>query len=316
MAIQLMCTSHSPLINLPDMVTAAESAEVRKITGSYARLLQDYAPDLIVQFGNDHNGGFALDLMPPFALGLRVRTLGDFKTSRGALLVDERRGRTLAKFLHESGVDVATSYDMLVDHGFVQALDLIAGGINRIPVIPIFINCGGDMRPPLHRVVALGRAVGACIRQWSDSLRILILGSGGLSHDPPLPNFETSPPEVREAMMKRTQWTDEMLHARAERVAALGVEHGQGQGPLQPLNPQWDRDILAKLSSFAFDELAQMTDDEILRQGGRGGAEIRNWIAAFAALHAAVGPYRTNIDYYAPIHSWIAGYALARAAAA
>ena len=73
-----------------------------------------------------------------------------------------------------------------------------------------------------------------------------------------------------------------------------------------PLNPEWDKDLLQRFKNADFDYLANMSNDEIRRDGGRGGQEIRAWIAAFAALSAS-GEYDSEVHYYEPIQEWIAG---------
>ncbi|MNS06556.1 2,3-dihydroxyphenylpropionate/2,3-dihydroxicinnamic acid 1,2-dioxygenase [compost metagenome] len=55
-----------------------------------------------------------------------------------------------------------------------------------------------------------------------------------------------------------------------------------------------------------------MTEDEIRREGGRGGQEVRTWMAAFAALEA-VGDYEMTLHCYEPISEWIAGFGIVSA---
>ncbi|MCG4856666.1 hypothetical protein L0M90_13295, partial [[Ruminococcus] torques] len=64
-----------------------------------------------------------------------------------------------------------------------------------------------------------------------------------------------------------------------------------------PLNPEWDKDLLQRFKNADFDYLANMSNEEIRHDGGRGGQEIRAWIAAFAAL-AASGEYDSEVHYY------------------
>src|SRR5262249_56714243 len=60
------------------------------------------------------------------------------------------------------------------------------------PVIPIFINSVATPLGPLRRVRALGAAVGTYVATLGS--RVLVIGSGGLSHDPPVPTLATAPP--------------------------------------------------------------------------------------------------------------------------
>jgi 2,3-dihydroxyphenylpropionate 1,2-dioxygenase len=201
---------------------------------------------------------------------------------------------------------------MTLDHGFVQALDLLLGGIDRVPVIPIMINCGGELRPPLWRARELGRAAGA----WARSLgrRVLFLGSGGLSHDPPLPEFVGSPADVQQRLIAGVSYTPELLRERTQRVQRAGQDFARENTlRLLPLNAAWDREVLALFERGALDEVASWTDTAVRTAGGRGGAEIRNWLAALAALESAAGAYSCVTDFYQPVPELICGYAMMHA---
>jgi 2,3-dihydroxyphenylpropionate 1,2-dioxygenase len=310
MPAELICMSHGGLMNVDELLTADELIEVNAEIGHARTAAGNAAPDLVVKFGNDHNSGLSLRLMPPFMVGLRARTLGDFNTSREPLLIDEANGRALVKYLHQAGIDVATSYDALFDHGIAMALDKLFGNVGTVPVIPFFTNCGGDLRPPLHRSLALGTAIGTFFKTRLPDLKVLFVGSGGLSHDPPLPEFEKSPRDVQQRMITGVEWTDEKLRDRTRWVTEAGREHGRGEGDLRPLNPEWDGEMLSLFSSGNLESIAIQDDATVIDLGGRGASEIRNWLAAFAALRAyGNGVYQINHQYYRPLPSWIVGFA-------
>jgi len=310
MPASLICMSHGGLMNVDSLLSADDLAVVNAEIEATRATATALAPDLVIKFGNDHNSGFSLRLMPPFMIGLRGRTLGDFGTSKSPITIDEARGRALVRWLHDAGVDVATSYDALFDHGIAMALDKLFGGVDRVPAIPVFTNCGGDLRPPLPRSLALGTAIGAFFRTVLPELRVMFVGSGGLSHDPPLPDFETSPPAVQQRMIDGVDWTAQLLADRLVKVTDVGREHGAGEGDLQPLNPAWDQAMLQHFAAGNLEAIAAQDDTSVLRAGGRGAAEIRNWLAAFAALKSySEGHYQVQHQFYRPLPSWIVGFA-------
>ncbi|MBY0509169.1 MAG: hypothetical protein K2P94_03355 [Rhodospirillaceae bacterium] len=301
-------------MNVEELLSEAELNAVKIELARAKATAQIMKPDLVVQFGNDHNSGFSLRLMPPFLIALRAKALGDFYTSQGEILVNETLGRALARHLHESGIDIATSYDALLDHGFTMALDKLFSGIGTCPTIPVFTNCGGDLRPPVRRSRALGEAVGRYFRKYHPDLKVLYLGSGGLSHDPPLPQFENSAPEVQERMISGATWTPESLAQRTRWVTETGREHGEGGGNLRSLNPDWDRWILKCLTDGDLEAIANLDDGAVIQMGGRGASEVRNWLAAFAALEAhGGGTYHLEHQFYRALPSWIMGFALVHA---
>ncbi len=81
---------------------------------------------------------------------------------------------------------------MDVDHGTVQPLQTLFGDVASVPVIPIFINSVATPLGPIKRARALGAAVGDFLATLGK--RVLVVGSGGLSHDPPVPTLATAPP--------------------------------------------------------------------------------------------------------------------------
>ena len=87
----------------------------------------------------------------------------------------------------KSGIDLAVSYCMQVDHGFAQPLEFLLGGLDKVPVLPVFINGVATPLPGFQRTRMLGEAIG----RFTSTLnkRVLFLGSGGLSHQPPVPEL-------------------------------------------------------------------------------------------------------------------------------
>ncbi len=312
MPLKVLCSSHAHLMDYPGLTDEAVVAEARAAVAHHRELVEAFAPELVIKIGDDHASGFGLKLMPPFTVGVRAYGVGDFNCSAGPLSTDEETARALIEYLHWHGVDVSYSYKMPVDHGIVQLLDLYFDGIDRVPVVPIVVNCGGDMRPPLFRARALGEAIGCFIKECLDDLRVLIVGSGGLSHDPPLPVFMDSPPEIQQRIIDGPpQWTEEVMKARVERVLDFAREHGRGEGELKPLDADWDEEIIGLFARRDLDALCAIPDSQIIERGGRGAAEIRNWIAPFAALDAySDGRYTARRDYYRAIPGWIVGFAM------
>ncbi len=312
MPLKMICSSHAHLMDYPGLVDEIVAEEARAAVAAHRDMVATYDPELVIKIGDDHASGFGLSLMPPFTVGVRAFGVGDFHCSAGPLYTDEEGARDLVEHLHASGVDVSHSYKMPVDHGIVQLLDHYFGGIDQVPVIPIVVNCGGDLRPPLARARALGEAIGHFVRDKLDDRRVLVVGSGGMSHDPPLPVFKDSPPDVQRRLIDGPpEWTEEAMAARVERVLDFAREHGRGEGPLKPLDAEWDEFVLELFARRDLDAVCAIPDAEITEKGGRGAAEIRNWVAPFAALDAySGGDYIASRDYYRAIPGWIVGFAM------
>lgn len=305
MPIKLICVSHTPLLDFASPPPAIE-ASARATFQKLADQVKAYNPTLIISFGPDHFNGFFYDLMPAFCVGVRAQAAGDWNYGPAPLDVPEDQALGLIEHCFDHGIDLSYSYRMQADHGFTQPLDLLCEGqLNRYPVIPVFINGAAAPMPRIKRVIELGQVIGEYLKTLDE--RILIIGSGGLSHDPPTPQIQTAPAEVQEFLIAGRNPTPEAREHRQSKVIAVGQRLAEGDlSAALPLNPEWDKDLLQRFKNADFNYLAQMTNDEIRRDGGRGGQEIRAWIAAFAAL-SAYGEYDAEIHYYEPIQEWIAG---------
>ncbi|MGV7961133.1 3-carboxyethylcatechol 2,3-dioxygenase [Photorhabdus tasmaniensis] len=309
MTVKLICTSHTPLMDFCSPPGTTEK-HVRQVFQQLAEQVKEYDPDLIVIFAPDHFNGFFYDLMPAFCVGVRANAVGDWDIGNGPLNVPENTAKDLISALYDTGIDVAQSWRMQADHGFVQPLMLLCQDLQRYPTVPVFINCAASPLPTCRRTVALGRAIGQFL--FKTDQRVLLLGSGGLSHDPPISQIGQASPEVEEGLIAGRNPTKEARQRRQSRVIAVGESLARGENVAAPLNPQWDEELLSIFCSGDIQRLASLTNGGIAIQGGKGGQEIRCWIAAFAAL-SVYGEYKAQRHYYQPIKEWLAGMAMVSA---
>jgi 2,3-dihydroxyphenylpropionate 1,2-dioxygenase len=309
MSLRVICCSHTPLLHHlrpPGGVQAA----VRDAFAGLADAVRAFDPELIVVFSPDHYNGFFYDVLPPFCVGAAATAVDDFGTGGGPLNVPADDALSLVQALQAAELDAALSYRMAVDHGVAQPLHLLTGGLERYPVIPLFVNCVARPAPSCRRVRQLGAAVG----RWAAGLerRVLLVGSGGLSHSPGLPDFFAASARTREHLIGGRGADPAAMRKREAAIIERARGYVTGELTPPPLNEAWDRaflDLLGRGELAAVDEFA---DDWITAEGGPGGHEIRTWIAAFAAL-AAAGPYRMVVDYYRPVPEWVAGMGLVQA---
>lgn len=298
--------SHSPLLNLPgpprDLLddVGAGIAQARNFVA-------EFDPELVVIFSPDHYNGFFYKVMPPFCIGLQANGVGDYGTYAGRLPVAEDTAGNCAKAVLGAGVDIAISASMDVDHGTVQPLEKLFGCATAVPVIPIFINAVAVPLGPLHRCRSLGTAVGGFLATLDQ--RVLVLGSGGLSHSPPVPTLATAAPAQLERIVHGRPLSTEQREARQAQVIEAARNFAGGAGDLQPLNPAWDQRFLDIVDSGHLADLDRWSNTFVTQEGGGSAHEIRTWIAAFAAL-ATAGRYRTAVRYYKQAADLIAGFAI------
>jgi 2,3-dihydroxyphenylpropionate 1,2-dioxygenase len=298
-----VCISHTPLLDRARTDPAIEQA-FHAAVASAAAQIADWTPDLTVIFFPDHFNGFFYDLMPPYCIGAAASSIGDYGSAPGALDVPEDLAVDCAKACLAAGVDAALSYRMRVDHGAAQPLELLSQALPLQRILPIFVNCAAPPLPRFERMRALGAAVGG----WAAALRqrVLIVASGGLSHDPPLPSIAGAAPELRSALIDNRNLDHAGRMARQQRVYDARFAYVEGTSPLLPLDPAWDRMFLDRLVAGDLAVADSWSDAEVTRIGGRGGHEVRTWIAALSAL----GRYRAEIAFYQPVKEWLTGTGL------
>ncbi|GAA3231513.1 3-carboxyethylcatechol 2,3-dioxygenase [Pseudonocardia petroleophila] len=309
MALAVCTLSHSPLMGEND--PAPEVAAAVDAAFAQARaFIAEFAPELVLLLGPDHYNGFFYDMMPPFCLGTGATSVGDYRTAEGPLSVDRDAAYALVRHVLAEGLDLAYSERMFVDHGLAQPLEILFGGLDAVPVVPVFINSVAEPLGPVSRVRQLGEALGRAAAALDR--RVLVVGSGGLSHDPPVPQLESASPQVAERLIAGRHPTAAQRAEHEQRVYAAGRAFAAGTATIAPLNPAWDQRLMALLAAGDFAQIDRWTNAEFVEQGGHSSHEVRTWIAAYAALSTA-GPYEVRSSFYRPIPEWIAGFGVTTA---
>ena len=272
--------------------------------------MKDYAPTLVVSFAPDHYNGFFYDLMPPFCIGYEALGVGDYGSTQGPLSVPSAIAEQLAEWVTDRDLDIAISRRMQVDHGAVQPLEILFGGIDTVPTIPVFVNGVAKPFVKMARVRRLGEAIGSFLVTLDE--RVLIIGSGGLSHDPPVPQWATATEPQRALLLDGRHPTATARLARQQRVIDAAHDFATGTATIRDLNPEWDRAMMATLASGQLSSIDAMSPDQMATDAGNSAHEVRTWVAAYSALSAA-GPYTVESSYYRPIKEYIAGFGVTTA---
>lgn len=144
--------------------------------------------DVVILVYNDHATAFSLELIPTFALGCAA----EFQPADegwGPRPVPVVKGHPeLAAHLVQALIldefDLTIVNKMDVDHGLTVPLSLVYGQPAAWPcrVIPLAVNVIHYPPPTARRCFMLGRAIGRAIASYPEPLRVMVWGTGGMSH--------------------------------------------------------------------------------------------------------------------------------------
>ncbi|WP_151772524.1 3-carboxyethylcatechol 2,3-dioxygenase [Streptomyces abyssomicinicus] len=307
MSLAVCTMSHSPLIGEIEPsgdVMAEWDAAVAVVRDRIA----EFDPEVTVAIGPDHYNGVFYDMMPAFCIGTAARSVGDWRTQERELPVDAEAASALIRAVLDSGLDVARSERLRVDHGIEQTLEMIFGTDYARPVVPVFVNAVGFPLGPMRRIRLLGEAIGREAATWGK--RVLVVGSGGLSHDPPVPRLDGASSEVRERLVDGRDPTADQRAVRQAGVIAAARAHaataGPGSPPGPPVNPAFDALVMDTLAGGRVRECDGWSNEWLEAEGGGSAHEIRSWVAAFAALSGPSAP-RVAHRWYRPVQEWATG---------
>ncbi len=150
--------------------------------------LAEKKPDALVFFYNDHATTFFFDLYPTFALGIGAQfEIAD--EGAGKRPLPPMRGNVdlsihIAESLVNDEFDITTFQDRPIDHGCASPLPLLWPHAPDWPgvIVPIAINVLQFPIPTAKRCYKLGQALRRAIESYPEDLKVVVVGTGGLSH--------------------------------------------------------------------------------------------------------------------------------------
>ena len=262
-------TSHAPLITGKPEVERPDLRD--RFYAGYREIRQRLVaarPDLIVMFVNDHLQNFPYSNMPAFCVGLADGYDAPSPGSARLMRITPRK------------VAGAPEWSMaLLEAGLAAGFDF---------AYSYEIESWDELSVPLH----------------------FLLPDGDIPIAPLYTNCGAPPLPTPRRCHDVGAFVASFIRSRpaGERVAVLatgGISHWVGTPESGRINPEWDHWVLDQIARADVDALARLTADEIERDGGNGGQEIRNWIAALATVPG----WKGETLAYAPVAEWITGCA-------
>jgi protocatechuate 4,5-dioxygenase beta chain len=150
--------------------------------------IAEVKPDVIILVFNDHASAFSLEVIPTFAIGC-AESFAPADEGWGARPVPVVQGHPeLAWHIAQSTIldefDMTIVNKMDVDHGLTVPLSLMYGQPDAwpCPVIPLAVNVVQYPPPTGHRCYELGKAIRRAVESYPEDLRVVVFGTGGMSH--------------------------------------------------------------------------------------------------------------------------------------
>jgi 3-O-methylgallate 3,4-dioxygenase len=151
-------------------------------------------PEVIIVVGDDQHENLVDDNMPPFTIymgekaeaSVSLRYLNQPKSeNRTKYRVHGGMAKALIDGLMDQNFDPAyskqTRYDGGLGHAFARVLKFLSPEANH-RVVPVMVNTYYPPAPSAKRCAEFGRALAQVLRQIPGDERVVIVGSGGLSH--------------------------------------------------------------------------------------------------------------------------------------
>ena len=162
--------------------------------GKLRQTIDAMRPDVLIVVGDDQHENLIDDNMPPFTIfmgdeveaSVSLRYLKQPKSeNRTKYRVDAKMAQALVNGLMDEGFDPAysqqTRYDGGLGHAFARVLKFLSPEASH-RIVPVMVNTYYPPAPSAKRCARFGQALAQVLRQMAGDQRVVIVGSGGLSH--------------------------------------------------------------------------------------------------------------------------------------
>jgi protocatechuate 4,5-dioxygenase beta chain len=152
--------------------------------------LDKVKPDVVINIYNDHGLGFFLDQMPTFAIGAAHEYKNEDEgwglKSLPPFPGDAKMSWHIIEGMVADEFDITSCQELAVDHGFTVPMQLFWPGLldnpNMPRAIPVSANTVQHPIPTLRRALNFGKSLRKAILSFPEDVKVVVLGTGGMSH--------------------------------------------------------------------------------------------------------------------------------------
>jgi len=185
---------HAPaLVGLFAQAPAETQQVVRQTYDGLVQELDRARPDVLIVFANDHLANSRIRAYPDFLVGMSAEHRGPFEWFKPwigcrdyAAKGDPAVAEALFRGMTKRGIRMhAERANLKFDDNISVPTVLMDLDKRGIPLVPVMQNCTVPPYPDQERCYFVGEALGDLItRDLPAGLRVGLIGSGGLSHEP------------------------------------------------------------------------------------------------------------------------------------
>lgn len=194
--VAAMAMTHSPgLTGWFDRAPERQQTMARDAMAEMRDRLAAARPDVIVAFSNDHLLNWPINNTPEYTVGIGAEHVGpaDWYDEWLALGKYTIPGHpALARYLVNEGARRRLAFAYLRDMQFDDGISVPMHYLNptsSIPLVPVTMNCTVPPIPTPERAYDVGRTLCDMIAAYPENLRVAVLATGGLSHEPGGPRY-------------------------------------------------------------------------------------------------------------------------------
>lgn len=178
---------HNPMLtNPPPGMDKTRSAEnVFDAFRTISSRVKELEADTAIIIGDDHYTNFGPHCIPRYLIATG-EVEGPVETwlnlERGIIENNRELARHIMEFGFSEGIDWAFAKSITVDHSVAIPHALAVKTNPGMKAIPIYLN---DAVPPLipnRRAFQIGQSIRRAVETWSGDERVVVYGTGGISH--------------------------------------------------------------------------------------------------------------------------------------
>ncbi|AIT82168.1 protocatechuate 4,5-dioxygenase subunit beta [Novosphingobium pentaromativorans] len=260
---------HNPALSgvLAGMAKPEQEDTINRSFEHISERVAEMKADTVIIIGDDHYTNFGPHCIPTclIAIGDLDGPIEEWlPIEKGVIPNNEGLARHILESGLAEGVDWSYAKSITLDHATAIPYEMAVKFNPAVNIIPIYLNCVMEPFIDSRRAYDIGRSIKRAVESWGGNERVVIYGTGGLSH-----------------------W-----------VGSPGMGN---------VNEAFDRKLLDLCAAGDIETLLSLSDEEILREGGNGAIEVKNWYCAMGAMPGA----KAEFIAYEAMHEWLTGMGFA-----